>query len=87
MRLIQQKDLRFVGEELQFRGGVLDFIKQTALDETERTGRAISANQVAEGLVSGIRQGVDVQATLLLAIDKLRRLSAKLSAKKKLRKS
>jgi hypothetical protein len=68
LRLIHDGEIRFVGEEVLFHGAAFRLVKRIAREHK------VSMRQVAEGLVSGMQQGIDVTADLMRALDKLRRL-------------
>lgn len=74
MRPIHGDDFQFVGEELRLYGRARRLIERLA----RRDGRGQAhQQQVANGLVSGMRQGLDVEADLLRISGKLRRLFQK----------
>lgn len=74
MRPIHGDDFQFVGEELRLYGRARRLIERLA--RRQGRGRA-QPQQVANGLVSGMRQGLDVEADLLRVGGKLRRLFQK----------
>ena len=73
MRPIHGEDFEFVGEDLRLYGRARRLIERLA----RRNHGRVSKQEVADGLVTGMREGYGVEADLLRAADKLRRLLQK----------
>ena len=77
VRPIQQGEIRFVGDEIQFHGAARRWLKRLAR-QSSRQGHTVSASQVAEGLVAGVQKGICMHADLVHAVHRVRRILKKI---------